>query len=55
VDDVNGRKIRTLADLAKALSEPADRFVINLIGDGTAARARPKTGRCRTGTNQDAL
>jgi hypothetical protein len=53
VDDVNGKKIRTLADLAQALSEPADRFVINLIGDGPplvldpeqvdAARERIKT------------
>jgi S1-C subfamily serine protease len=34
VDDVNGKKIRTLADLAKAFSDPADRFVVNLIGDG---------------------
>jgi S1-C subfamily serine protease len=34
VDEINGKKVRTLADLAKAFAEPADRFVINLIGDG---------------------
>ena len=42
VDDVNGKKIRTLADLAKALSTPADRFVINLIGDGPPLVLDPK-------------
>ncbi len=42
VDDVNGKKIRTLADLAKVLSEPADRFVINLIGDGPPLVLDPK-------------
>ncbi len=42
VDDVNGKKIRTLGDLAKILSEPADRFVINLIGDGPPLVLDPK-------------
>jgi hypothetical protein len=42
VDDVNGKKIRTLADLAKVLAEPADRFVINLIGDGPPLVLDPK-------------
>ena len=42
VDDVNGKKIRTLADLANALSAPADRFVINLIGDGPPLVLDPK-------------
>jgi S1-C subfamily serine protease len=42
VDDVNGKKIRTLADLAKALSQPSDRFVINLIGDGPPLVLDPK-------------
>jgi hypothetical protein len=42
VDDVNGKKIRTLADLAKALSEPSERFVINLIGDGPPLVLDPK-------------
>jgi S1-C subfamily serine protease len=34
VDEVNDQKIRTLDDLAKVLSQPAERFVIKLIGDG---------------------
>ena len=42
VDDVNGKKIRTLSDLASALAEPADRFVINLIGDGPPLVLDPK-------------
>jgi hypothetical protein len=42
VDDVNGQKIKTLADLAKVLEGPADRFVINLIGDGPPLVLDPK-------------
>jgi hypothetical protein len=42
VDDVNGKKIKTLADLAKAFEEPADRFVVNLIGDGPPLVLDPK-------------
>ena len=42
VDDINGKKIRTLADLAKTLAEPADRFVINMIGDGPPLVLDPK-------------
>jgi S1-C subfamily serine protease len=34
VDQVNGKKIRTLDELSQVLSQPADRFVIDLIGDG---------------------
>jgi hypothetical protein len=34
VDEINGRKIRTLDDLAKTFAEPTDRFVVNMIGDG---------------------
>ncbi|MGI9114695.1 MAG: PDZ domain-containing protein [Chthoniobacterales bacterium] len=34
VDEVNGRKILTLRDLANALNEATDRFVITMIGDG---------------------
>src|SRR3954451_20100193 len=34
VDEVNGLKIRTLNDLAKALETTPDRFVIKMIGDG---------------------
>jgi hypothetical protein len=42
VDDVNGKKIKTLADLAKTFAEPADRYVINLIGDGPPLILDPK-------------
>jgi S1-C subfamily serine protease len=42
VDDINGKKIRTLGDLAKTLAEPADRFVINMIGDGPPLVLDPK-------------
>ncbi len=42
VDDINGKKIRTLADLAKAFAEPTDRFVINLFGDGPPLVLDPK-------------
>ncbi len=34
VDEVNGKKIRTLDDLAKVFAETADRFVVRMIGDG---------------------
>ena len=53
VDEVNGAKIKTLGDLAKALATTSDRFVIKMIGDGpplvldpaqvAAARDRIKT------------
>jgi hypothetical protein len=53
VDEVNGTKIRTLDDLAKAFAETPERFVVRLIGDGPplvldrkeveAARQRIKT------------
>ncbi|MGZ5004818.1 MAG: trypsin-like peptidase domain-containing protein [Chthoniobacterales bacterium] len=33
VNEVNGKKIRKLDDLAQAFVEPADRFVIRMIGD----------------------
>lgn len=42
VDQVNGKKIRTLEDLAKAFSETPDRFVINMIGDGPPLVLDPK-------------
>ena len=42
VDEINGRKVRTLDDLAKMLAEPADRFVVNLIGDGPPLVLDPK-------------
>src|SRR6266853_2365377 len=34
VDEVNGKKIGTLNDLAQAFAEAPDRFVIKMIGDG---------------------
>ena len=34
VDEVNGKKIRTLDELAKALAESPERLVIRMIGDG---------------------
>jgi S1-C subfamily serine protease len=42
VDEINGQKVRTLDDLAKMLSAPADRFVVNLIGDGPPLVLDPK-------------
>jgi S1-C subfamily serine protease len=42
VDEINGQKVRTLDDLAKMLAEPADRFVVNLIGDGPPLVLDPK-------------
>jgi PDZ domain len=53
VDEINGKKIRTLEDLAKTFAETPDRFVVRMIGDGPplvldrkeveAARERIKT------------
>jgi S1-C subfamily serine protease len=34
VDEINGKKIRTLNELASALAETPDHFVIRMIGDG---------------------
>ena len=42
VDSINGKKIRTLDELSKTLREPADRFVIDLIGDGPPLVLDPK-------------
>ena len=42
VDEINGKKIRTLNDLAKAFSEQADRFVVRMIGDGPPLVLDPK-------------
>jgi hypothetical protein len=53
VDEINGAKIRTLDDLARAFSETPERFVVKMIGEGPplvldpkqveAARARIRT------------
>ena len=42
VDEVNGAKIRTLEDLAKAFSETPERFVVKMIGDGPPLVLDPK-------------
>jgi S1-C subfamily serine protease len=42
VDEVNGKKVRTLDELAQALAQPGDRLVINLIGDGPPLVLDPK-------------
>ena len=34
VDEINGQKIGTLQDLARAFEQPADRFAIKMIGNG---------------------
>jgi S1-C subfamily serine protease len=34
VDQINGKKIHTLEELSQTLAEPADRLVIDMIGDG---------------------
>src|SRR6266568_3236640 len=42
VDSINGKKIRTLEELSKVLAEPADRLVIDMIGDGPPLVLDPK-------------
>jgi S1-C subfamily serine protease len=42
VDEINGQKVRTLTDLAKAFSETPDRFVVRMIGDGPPLVLDPK-------------
>jgi S1-C subfamily serine protease len=42
VDEVNGKKIRKLDDLAAAFAENADRFVVRMIGDGPPLVLNPK-------------
>ena len=42
VDEINGQKIRTLEDLARAFEQAADRFVIRMIGDGPPLVLDPK-------------
>lgn len=53
VDEINGKKIGTLQDLARTFAQPTDRFVVKMVGDGPplildakqveAARERIKT------------
>src|SRR6266480_1581019 len=42
VDEINGQKIRTLDDLAKAFSERPERFVVKMIGAGPPLVLDPK-------------
>ena len=42
VDEVNGKKIRRLEDLAKAFSETPERFVVKMIGEGPPLVLDPK-------------
>jgi len=42
VDEINGKKIRTLDELAKTFSEPTERFVVKMIGDGPPLVLDPK-------------
>jgi S1-C subfamily serine protease len=42
VDQINGKKIRTLDELAQAFAETPERFVINMIGDGPPLVLDPK-------------
>jgi PDZ domain len=42
VDEINGKKIRTLDELAKAFAETPERFVIKMVGDGPPLVLDPK-------------
>jgi S1-C subfamily serine protease len=42
VDDINGAKIRSLEDLAKAFATTPERFVVNMIGEGPPLVLDPK-------------
>src|SRR5213082_1894771 len=42
VDSINGKKIHTMDELSQTLAEPADRLVIDLIGDGPPLVLDPK-------------
>jgi S1-C subfamily serine protease len=42
VDSINGKKIHTLEEFSQTLAEPAERFVIDLIGDGPPLVLDPK-------------
>jgi S1-C subfamily serine protease len=42
VDEINGKKIRTLQDLAQAFDENPERIVITMIGDGPPLVLDPK-------------
>jgi len=42
VDEINGKKVKTLNELAQALAEPAERFVVKMVGDGPPLVLDPK-------------
>lgn len=42
IDEINGKKIRTLEELAKTFSETPDRFVVKMIGEGPPLVLDPK-------------
>jgi len=42
VDEINGQKIRTLDELAGIFSQPAERFVVKMIGEGPPLVLDPK-------------
>ena len=42
VDEINGKKIRTLEELARTFSETPDRFVVKMIGEGPPLVLDPK-------------
>jgi Trypsin-like serine proteases, typically periplasmic, contain C-terminal PDZ domain len=42
VDEINGKKIRTLDELAKTFAEAPERFVIKMVGDGPPLVLDPK-------------
>ena len=42
VDEINGQKIRTLDELAAIFSQPAERFVVKMIGEGPPLVLDPK-------------
>jgi hypothetical protein len=42
VDEINGKKIHNLEELAKTFSETSERFVVKMIGDGPPLVLDPK-------------
>src|SRR5260370_38780628 len=42
VDEINGKKIRTLEELAKTFTKASDRFVVNIICEGPPLVLYPK-------------
>src|SRR5881398_1231227 len=58
VDEINGKKIRRLDDLASAFAETPERFVIRMIGDGPPLvldRNKVETARERIKTRYNVL